>query len=216
MPTLEEHWPPFGVRITEGDLELTVLRERDWAGLAALALSGIHDPEAMPFYLPWTDAPADELPRNSIAFWASTVSGFTPERFSLEFVVRRAGELVGCQGVSTQNFAVTRTGETGSWLARRFHGQGIGTRMRRGVCAFMFDHLGATEVTSGAFMDNPASLAVSRKVGYRTNGVVRLKRREGERADNQHLVLHPEHFVRGDPITVTGAAELRAFIGLAD
>jgi RimJ/RimL family protein N-acetyltransferase len=38
--------------------------------------------------------------------------------------------------------------------------------MRQAMCALLFDHLEAEEITSAAFTDNPASLAVSRKVGY--------------------------------------------------
>ena len=71
-------------------------------------------------------------------------------------------KVVGIQALEGEGFPVTRTLETGSWLARRFHGQGIGTRMRQAVCAFAFDHLGAERITSSAFLDNPASLAVSR------------------------------------------------------
>ena len=104
------------------------------------------------------------------------------------------GTLVGLQAFHTTNFAVVRSGETGSWLGRCFQGQGIGTRMRRAVCALAFDHLGAVEVTSAAFLDNPASLAVSRKVGYEPNGRLRLVRRENEVAVNQRLVLTPETF----------------------
>jgi hypothetical protein len=36
---------------------------------------------------------------------------------------------------------VNRTTETGSWLAYRFQGRGIGTAMRRVIAAFAFDHL---------------------------------------------------------------------------
>jgi hypothetical protein len=86
--------------------------------------------------------------------------------------------------------------------------------MRSAICAFVLDELGAAEITSGAFLDNPASLAVSRKVGYRPNGVQRMKRREGEVALNQRLVLTPDSLVRGDPITVRGAEALRTFLGL--
>ena len=76
----------------------------------------------------------------------------------------------------------------------------------------MFDHLDAEEVTSGAFLDNPASLAVSRKVGYRDNGVRRLQRRPGELADNLQLVLTPDDFVRGAvmPLVVDGSAGVPA------
>jgi RimJ/RimL family protein N-acetyltransferase len=87
--------------------------------------------------------------------------------------------------------------------------------MRQAICAFAFDHLDAAAVTSGAFLDNPASLAVSRKLGYQPNGVRRLKRREGELALNQGLLLTPDDFVRGPhPLRVSGVPELRAYIGL--
>lgn len=88
--------------------------------------------------------------------------------------------------------------------------------MRQAICAFAFDHLDATEVTSGAFFDNPASLAVSRKVGYRDNGVRRLKRRTDELAVNRMLLLAPEDLVRGPhPLRVEGVEAFRRSIGLA-
>ena len=86
--------------------------------------------------------------------------------------------------------------------------------MRRAICAFAFDYLEAVELTSSAFLDNPASLAVSTKLGYRPNGLVRMVRGEGEVVVNQRLVLTPETFVRRQPIEVTGAEELRTFLKL--
>lgn len=47
---------------------------------------------------------------------------------------------------------------------------GTGVRHDEYVCSVLFDHLGAAEVMSAALLDNPASLGVSRKVGYRLNG----------------------------------------------
>jgi RimJ/RimL family protein N-acetyltransferase len=88
--------------------------------------------------------------------------------------------------------------------------------MRQAMCALMFDHLEAEEITSGAFTDNPASLAVSRKVGYVENGVVRHQRRPGERTLMRKLVLHRDQLVRPEhPLEVDGIAPLRAAIGLA-
>ena len=87
--------------------------------------------------------------------------------------------------------------------------------MRQMVCVFAFDHLDAVEVTSGAFLDNPASLAVSRKVGYRANGTRRRQRREGEVATEQVLVLGRDDLVRpAYEVEVQGAAALRTAIGL--
>lgn len=214
MTSLTDIWPPYGVRITEGDLMLTVVSDDDVPGLVELALAGIHPPEQMPFSTPWTmDDPAD-LPANIYRYHSRVRAAFVPDSFSLQFAVRCGSVLVGCQGFDTRNFAVTRTGETGSWLGQAFQGAGIGTRMRQLVCAFAFDELGATEVTSAAFVDNPASLAVSQRVGYRPNGVVRLKRRTAEVMANQNLVLTEETFVRGAPMQVEGVAALRRFLRL--
>jgi hypothetical protein len=52
-------------------------------------------------------------------------------------------------------------------------------------------------------------------VGYHENGVKRLRRREGELALNQMLVLRPEDLVRGDhELVVEGLADFRRSIGL--
>ena len=85
--------------------------------------------------------------------------------------------------------------------------------MRQAVCAFAFDHLGAERITSSAFLDNPASRAVSRKVGYQTNGRQWMVRR-GEVAEQERQLLTPGMFIRGEPIDVTGADELRKFLGI--
>lgn len=213
MHSLAEIWPPYQLRITEGDLELRIIRDEDLPELLALAQAGVHDPGFMPFSHPWTDADPGDLPAEFLRYHWSSRARFTPERFTLDFAVRRAGEIVGTQAISTESYAVTRTGETGSWLGRRFHGQGIGTRMRSAVCAFVFDHLDATEITSAAFVDNPSSLGVSRKVGYVPNGIKRVVRR-GSAAANQQLALTLDTFIRGEPITVSGADALRSFVGL--
>lgn len=214
MLSLAEIWPPYALRIREGDLLATVATDADLPGLVQLVLDGIHDPEQMPFKTPWTLADPADLPANTVRHFWSVRGGFTPEKFDLLCAVRVGRELVGVQSLHATDFAVTRTGETGSWLGRRFQGRGIGTRMRRAICTLAFDGLGATEVTSGAFLDNPASLAVSRKVGYRPNGTVRLQRRKSELAINQRLVLTPETFVRGNPVHLEGVENLRAFLHL--
>ena len=46
-------------------------------------------------------------------------------------------------------------------------GQGIGTQMRAAVLQLAFQGLGAQQAVSAAFEGNPASLRVSRKLGYR-------------------------------------------------
>jgi RimJ/RimL family protein N-acetyltransferase len=214
MSTVDELWPLFRLRVRCGPLELRPPTDDDLAGLLDVARRGVHEPDRMPFLHPWTDASPEELPARVLQFHWGKRSAFSPEEWSIELAVRWHGELVGTQGVTTKDFLVTRTGETGSWLGLAHQNRGIGTLMRQAVCTLCFDHLGFEEVTSGAFLDNPASLTVSRKVGYVPNGVQRLKRRD-EMALHQHLVLRPQAFVRpADPVEVEGAEGVRRLIGL--
>jgi RimJ/RimL family protein N-acetyltransferase len=213
--TLEELWPPFGLRVSCGPLTLRVVRDDDLPALVEVVEGGIHDPGRMPFYFPWTDATGDVLRQETLRFfWRSRADRTSPGSWSLPLGVWRDDELVGIQEIATKDFPVTRTGETGSWLGLRFQGLGTGTLMRQVICVLAFDHLGFTEVTSGAFTDNPQSLAVSRKVGYVDNGRVRLKRRKDEQAVNQQLLLTPSALVRPPyPVVVEGVEPLRAFLG---
>lgn len=213
--TVTDLLPALGLRVVAGPVELRGLGDADLAALADLAARGIHPAERMPFYHPWTDAEPEALRRQLVQYHWRCRADFSPDAWELNLGVWHEGTLVGTQGFGARDYLVTRTGETGSWLGAAHQGKGIGTTMRRAICAFVFDHLGADEITSGAFTDNPASLAVSRKVGYRPGGQTRLRRREGELAVNQQLVLRPEDLVRGDdPITVEGVAAFRRSIGL--
>ena len=212
--TLVDAFPPFGLRVEAGPLVLRPITDEVLPELIAVALAGVHDPASMPFLVPWTDAPADELPFNFVQYHWGLRSRWTREHWNLELAVEHEGRVVGCQGFSASDYLVTRTGETGSWLGRAFQGRGIGTAMRQAICAFVFDHLDADEIASGAYSDNLASNTVSRKVGHRPNGVVRTTRRADEWQTNQRWLLTRESFVRGAPITVTGADAFRRFIGL--
>lgn len=215
MTTPTQLWAPFALRVRCGPLELRAITDEDIPELVDLALAGIHEAERMPFGMPWTDAPPNELPRNCANYYWSTRAAFSPEHWTLDLLVRENGRIVGVQGFATKNYLVVRCGETGSWLGREFQGRGIGTLMRQTICALLFDHLDAEEVTSAAFLDNPASLAVSRKVGYVDNGTFREQRRPGELAYQRKLLLTKDRFVRPpSDVEVDGVEPLRAAIGL--
>ena len=215
MTTSAELWGPFALRVRCAALELRAVHDEDIGPLVDLVLAGLHEPDQMPFAMPWTDAPPEELRRNTAAYYWRTRASFSPAEWTLDLVVRVDGQIVGVQGFYAKDYLVVRTGETGSWLGRRFQGRGIGTAMRKVMCALLFDYLDAQEITSAAFVDNPASLAVSRKVGYVDNGTFRVQRRPGELAWNRKLLLTRERFVRPEhPLQVQGVAPLRAAIGL--
>lgn len=214
--TIGQVFPVLDLRVTAGDLELRGISDDDIVALGALAAKGIHSPDRMPFSFPWTDVPPEELPLNFAQYHWRTRAGFSPSSWVLNLGVWWQGELVGVQGVTTSNFVVRRTGETGSWLGAEHQGRGLGTVMRQVMCVLLFDHLAFTEITSGAFVDNPASLAVSRKVGYHVNGTERHERR-GELAEMTMLALRPDELVRPDvAVEVTGADRVRRLIGVED
>jgi RimJ/RimL family protein N-acetyltransferase len=215
VTTIADVLPMLGLRVTAGPLELRGITDDDLVALAELAGRGVHAPERMPFTYPWTDADPADLPLRFAQYHWRTRADFGTDAWMLDLGVWHQGTLVGVQGLNTTKYLVTRTGETGSWLGLEHQGRGIGTAMRQAMCAFVFDHLDAAEITSGAFTDNPASLAVSRKVGYRENGRTRRERRPGELATTVELVLTPDDFVRGEhPVEVTGVAAFRRSIGL--
>jgi RimJ/RimL family protein N-acetyltransferase len=182
--------------------------------LCEIAAAGIHPPRQMPFATPWTEAPPHELKNNLAQYQWSVRANFTKTKWELPLGVWHEGELAGVQSLHAKDFPVLRVLSTGSWLGMPFQGKGIGTQMRRAVCAFAFDHLGAAHIISAAYLDNPASLAVSRKVGYQDNGTEQRLRR-GQPITTQRFLLTPSNLIRGtQPLIVDGAARLRAAIGL--
>jgi RimJ/RimL family protein N-acetyltransferase len=213
MTTAATALPMLGLRITAGPLELRGITDDLLGPLVDLALGGIHAPDAMPFTVPWTLA-AEELPRIFVQYYWGLRAKFSVTEWSVTLAAFWEGELAGVQGMETRDYLVTRTAETGSWVGRRFQGRGIGTAMRQVICAFAFDHLNAEYMMSGAFTDNPASLGVSKKVGYAENGWQRMARL-GKPATQQRLVLTAGRLVRYEhELAVTGLPEFRQSIGL--
>ncbi len=214
MNTAATALPLLGLRITAGPLELRGITDDLLGPLAQLAIDGIHDPDFMPFTFPWSLTEAPNMPRSVAQYHWGKRATFSPAAWTADFAVCYDGELVGAQGFSTKDYLIVRGGETGSWLSRRFQGRGIGTAMRQVICAFIFDHLDAEYITSSAFEDNPASLAVSRKTGYVDNGTERVNRL-GKPAYLRRIVLQRGRLVRYEhELAVKGVPEFRRLVGL--
>ena len=214
MTTVAELLPMLGLRVEAGDLELRGVTDDLVVELADLAALGVHAPDRMPFTFPWTDTAPEDFERTFAQYHWRTRAELSTTSWVLNLAALHRGEVVGVQGVTTSDFLLTRTGETGSWLGLAHQGKGLGTAMRQVMCAFLFDHLDFTEITSGAFSDNPASRTVSAKVGYVANGTVRHERR-GKQAEMIQLRLTPEAFRRGPhTLTVEGVTAFRRSIGL--
>lgn len=167
---VSSRWPLADLRLQTPELELRWPSPDDLDALADLAADGVHDPGVQPFMVAWTDASPDECARGTLQYHWSRWGSWKPSEWMLELAVIRDGVVVGTQGIGGRDFAVLREVHTGSWLGRRYHRQGIGTQMRAAVLHLAFEGLGAQWAVSAAFEDNPASLGVSRKLGYRDDG----------------------------------------------
>ncbi len=179
-------------------------------------LDGVHPADGMPFSIPWTRAPREELPFNTLSYLWRELAGFRRDQWALPLAVVIDGKAVGLQTLGAKNFPITRQVESGSWLGLRYQGHGYGTEMRAAALYFAFSELGAEVATSASFVDNPASIAVSRRNGYQDNGVDRLAR-EGAVAEQLRLKLTREDWQRHRTVEVRveGFDRCRPIFGLA-
>lgn len=215
--TLARLWPASAVRARAGDLELRWIDDDLLLELAEIAGRGIHSPEAMPFEHPWTRGTADEVARSVLTYQWGLRGNVSPQAFVLEFAVMHRGAPVGVQGLTAKDWSVLRTVQSGSWLGREHQGHGIGSRMRALVLHLAFEGFGAVAATSGAFADNAASNAVSRRLGYEADGS-ELVAREGVAVRHNRYLMTRERWeslrtshaaLLGAPVELEGVEAIR-------
>ncbi|WP_419707722.1 GNAT family N-acetyltransferase [Promicromonospora sp. NFX87] len=207
--------PTFGLRVHWDDLELRLPDDTEVLALAGLAADGVHDPEVAPFSWSWT---REDVMRHVLAHQWKNRSRTAPDDWTLSLAVVWDGEIVGEQQISAKNFQVTRSGLTGSWLGLRHHGQGIGTQMRLMALHLAFEGLDAAEMLSEAYNDNPASNAVSRRVGYATNGARVVAREDHAVIENSYRMTRELWDSRPNDlraeITLEGVPPVRQLFGI--
>jgi RimJ/RimL family protein N-acetyltransferase len=79
-------------------------------------------------------------------------------------------ELIGCVGLAELDGEI----ELGYWFAREHWGKGYATEAARAVLR-LAKVLGHRELVAGHFIDNPASGAVLRKIGFAPTGKLRQR-----------------------------------------
>ncbi len=215
MVDASDLWPPFGLVIRAGDLRLTPVADDDLPGLVELVLAGIHDPDWMPFDAPWTLAPPAELPRRYAQHYWEVRAAFRPEDFTLDFAVRqRRANWWASRASPRVTSRCSEPPRPGPGWVRRSRDAGSAPGCGKPSAPSCSTCSARPRSPRPRSSTTPASLAVSRKVGYRSDGTVR-KNRQGTPVDSRRLLLDPDAFVRGEPIEVTGAEPLRAFLGVA-
>lgn len=191
---MTDRWPLWGLTLTTPRLEL---RPDDDAGLDELvcvARAGVHPPDTQPFSTAWTDNLSGLAMRRH--FWQRRAE-FGPARWTINFLVRHNGRVIGMQALSAKDFSARREVTAGMWLGREYQRQGFGTEMYAAVLALAFDWFDADCARAAAMPMNTASLKLHAKLGFEPNGSDRLVCR-GERVDDVRLLLRRNEFRRPD------------------
>ncbi len=174
---LTDAWPTFALRIRTPRLTLRLPAEDELPALAEVAAQGLHQPDERPFLTPWTECSPEERARKVMQGHWEDLAEWTPENWTLGLGVFLSDDVplgpIGMVTLAARDFRVVREVVTRSWLGLPYHRQGLGTEARAGVLTLAFDHLGATDATSEVFQDNDASQGVSRRLGYRRDGISR-------------------------------------------
>src|SRR5207248_9355876 len=129
-------WPLFDLRLETPRLVLRPMTDDDLSGMVDAIDAGIHDPELMPFSIPFTDQEPAARRLSSVQYVWGCRANWSTDAWELPFGVFRDEKAIGVQGVTAKRFLLMREVETGSWLTQAEQGQGYGKEMRAAVLQF--------------------------------------------------------------------------------
>lgn len=170
---LNDYWPLAQLKLATSRLELRVPNDDELFELARIAANGVHKPGEQPFLTPWTNLPPRERALHVMQQHWSRRGAWRAEDWALEMGVFHGVLPVGMITLKARSFSVLREVKTESWLGLEYHRQGIGTEARAALLCFAFGGLGAVTALSEVFQSNVGSQGVSRRLGYRHDGISR-------------------------------------------
>ena len=203
---IADYWPLMGLRLRTPRLELRLPTDEELVGLAQVAVKGIHRSGERPFFSRWPERPAAEVARTVIQGQWRKRGAWTADHWALELAVfDQDGQPLGAQELRAEHFAGLREVASSSWLGVGHQGRGLGTEMRSAVLHLAFAGLGAEYALSASFVDSAASQSVSRKLGYRPDGIERDER-DGQVLVTQRFRMAREQWEQTErpEVTVTG------------
>ena len=215
---LATHWPLFGLTVTRGSVTLRLPTDDEAADLAGVAAGGVHAEGERPFLTPWTERGARSRSRFVLQERWRELAEWRVESWRLGLGVFVDDEPIGVVTLRAHDFPAAREVTTSSWLGLEHQGRGHGTAARVGALTLAFDHLGAVEAITEVFQDNAASQGVSRKLGYRPDGISRDVR-DGEVVLSDRLRLSRtdwEASRHGEGVSVTGLEPCAGMFGLEE
>jgi RimJ/RimL family protein N-acetyltransferase len=216
---LERVWPLLGLSLVHRDLLLREATDDDVVALARVVEEGIVEvgnEHYMPRLLLGRAASVEGRFANFLKYHWERRSATEPEKWDLVFAVILDGEVVGSQAVHTTHFPVLREVHTGSYLATRIQGRGVGTRMRAMVLELLFGHFGTHWATSGYVEGNERSRRVSARLGYEADGI-ELLAGAGQSVESHRLRLSRKRWLENRPswldeVSLAGVGAAAAFL----
>lgn len=210
-------FPPFGLRVVSGDLELRFPDDETLGHLADVALA-VHRPDQRSFMEEWNLGEPAQVRIYLLQYHWKQRSAITAESWALQLAVFRDGVPVGVQGAHASGFPLLRTAETESWLGLAYQGQGIGKRMRLMMLHLLFEGFDADEATTGAFEDSVQSNGLSRSLGYEPNGLVRHDRQGKPATEHRYRMTREAWDARPAEhrldVTLEGVGPVRVMLGM--
>ncbi|MEV8590554.1 GNAT family N-acetyltransferase [Streptomyces sp. NPDC051180] len=212
---ITHHWPLKALRVRTPRLELRLPSEDELGEVAEVAARGVSGAGTRTFLNGWTELPPQGRARYVLQGYWGKLGRWTPEDWALDLVAFHEGRPVGVQNMRAAGFAVRREIVSGSWLGAEHQGRGIGTEMRLGMLHLAFAELGTVSATSASFAENLSSVTVSRKIGYRPDGITRDVLR-GEVVESQRFRLSREDWQRTErpEVTVSGLRGCEELFGI--
>jgi RimJ/RimL family protein N-acetyltransferase len=209
-------WPLFGLTLRTERLVLRLPTDDDLLDLMDLARAGIHPADEMPFGVAWSRIPSPAFERGYLAYHWGNRSGWSAGEWELGLAASFDGTLIGMQGMHAREFTTRRTVGTGSWVGQDFQRRGFGRDMRAAFLTLAFDGLGAHLAETEAFLDNAASNAVSRALGYEENGFGSLTP-EGTPRETQRFRMTADRWRSRPrpPVTIEGLEGCLELFGAA-
>lgn len=210
-------YPPLDLVLRLPGVELRLLADPELESLVTRAAGRVLPAEHAGFMGSWTQLPSPLFERQALAYHWRRRAEISPAGWELNFGVfpdQAAGEAVGVQSLSASAFTEHRVVSTGSWLIAEHQGRGLGTTMRTMVLELAFTGLRAREATSSAHLDNLASQAISRRLGYHDLGRD-LETVDGHGREAVRFRLPVEDWARRPAVALSGLAPCLEMLGAA-
>lgn len=117
---------------------------------------------------PYTKKDADNYINKSIKRWKKKVI----ENYVFLIELKSEKKVIGSVGLHKVNL-FHGVGTTGSWINKKYWGNGYVTEAKIAINDFAFNELKLRRIESGAFTNNIVSNAVQIKMGYKLEGTKR-------------------------------------------